>query len=228
MKIPVLQVLRGLLYFLGLPAVLLLAGGDARWWQAWAYVADLLLVTLVSRFLVAKIHPDLIAERAGYDSRAGTKAWDRILGPLVAAWIPLGYFIIAGLDHRFSWSPPLPVWVFLPGLFLTLLGSGIAAWALVENRFFSGVVRIQQDRGHTVVDTGPYRFLRHPGYAGAALAAISFPLFVNSLWAYLPVAVYLAVLVLRTSKEDRVLLSELPGYTSYARRTPFRLVPGIW
>jgi protein-S-isoprenylcysteine O-methyltransferase Ste14 len=98
----------------------------------------------------------------------------------------------------------------------------------MENRFFSGVVRIQVDRGHHVVTSGPYRWVRHPGYAGALLDYWLTPIFLDSLWTFIPVAALTVVLVVRTALEDRALQDELPGYREYVRETRFRLLPGIW
>lgn len=114
------------------------------------------------------------------------------------------------------------------GLGLTFLGYGISAWALLENRFFSRVVRIQVERNHVVCDTGPYRFIRHPGYAGNLLGLVGLALGLASLWTLLPAVLALVVTLVRTSLEDQALQNELPGYREYARRTRFRLFPGIY
>lgn len=222
------QVIRGLLYFFGIPAILLLTSGDIRWWQAWVYIGISYLAVIISRVLVARKNPDLIAERAGFDGKQDTKQWDKLLSPLSALWIPILYFITAGLDRRWQWSPAIPLWVTLAALVIALAGFAFSTWAMVENKFFSAVVRIQQDRGHRVVDSGPYRVVRHPGYAGGLLVATMFPLITNALWAFIPVGLYLVALVVRTSLEDRTLIAELPGYLEYTEKTRQRLLPGIW
>jgi protein-S-isoprenylcysteine O-methyltransferase Ste14 len=114
------------------------------------------------------------------------------------------------------------------GIFLIALGYAFAVWALVENRFFSGVVRIQKDRGHVVCDSGPYRIVRHPGYAGNILPLLGIVLALSSLWTLIPAAVALIIVVIRTGLEDRTLQEELPGYQEYARRVRYRLFPGIY
>jgi protein-S-isoprenylcysteine O-methyltransferase Ste14 len=116
----------------------------------------------------------------------------------------------------------------LIGLLLVALGYAIATWAMLSNRFFSGVVRVQTERGHEVVDSGPYRFVRHPGYAGSLLAGIGFPLALSSMWAWLPLLLVLVVTVVRTRLEDETLRQELPGYDAFSARTRFRLLPGVW
>jgi protein-S-isoprenylcysteine O-methyltransferase Ste14 len=101
-------------------------------------------------------------------------------------------------------------------------------WALVENRFFTSLVRIQTERGHEVCDGGPYRFVRHPGYAGNLLAVLGIPLVLDSLWTFVAAGVALVISLVRTALEDRTLLEKLPGYREYARRVPHRLFPGLW
>jgi len=156
------------------------------------------------------------------------KAWDKVLGPLMALSVSFPLVIVAGLDHRFGWSPALPLWLVLSGFILVALGYAFAAWALAENRFFSSLVRIQVDRGHMVCDTGPYRFVRHPGYAGNLLALPGIVLALNSMWTLIPAAVALIITVIRTALEDRTLHEELPGYRDYALRIRYRLIPGIY
>jgi protein-S-isoprenylcysteine O-methyltransferase Ste14 len=136
--------------------------------------------------------------------------------------------ILAGLDHRYGWSPAFPTWVSILGLFLIAAGYAFGAWALAENRFFSSVVRIQADRGHVVCDSGPYRIVRHPGYAGNGLPMPGMVLAFSSLWTILPAAAALIIIVIRTALEDRTLQEELPGYGDYARRVRYRLVPWIY
>ena len=132
------------------------------------------------------------------------------------------------MEARLVWPPSLALWVSVLSLSLFVAGYVLGAYALLENRFFSGMVRIQAERSHQVVSTGPYRWMRHPGYAGALLAYFVTPLLLDSNWAFLP-AIFLAVcLVIRTHLEDRTLQEELPGYREYAGRVRYRLLPGIW
>jgi protein-S-isoprenylcysteine O-methyltransferase Ste14 len=136
--------------------------------------------------------------------------------------------IVAGLDHRFGWSPLFPTWLNILGIVLIAFGYAIAVWALAENRFFSGVVRIQTERGHVVCDSGPYRIVRHPGYAGNILPLPGIVLALSSAWTLIPVAVALIIAMIRTELEDRTLQEELPGYREYSQRVRYRLFPGIY
>jgi protein-S-isoprenylcysteine O-methyltransferase Ste14 len=136
--------------------------------------------------------------------------------------------IVAGLDHRYNWSPEFPLWLNVMGFILISLGYAFAAWALAENRFFSSVVRIQTERGHVVCDTGPYRFVRHPGYAGNIPPLFGIVLALGSVWTLIPAAVASIITVIRTLLEDQTLQDELPGYRDYARRVRYRLIPGIY
>ena len=109
-----------------------------------------------------------------------------------------------------------------------MLGYAFSSWALIVNRFFSGTVRIQTERGHHVVTDGPYRIIRHPGYAGSLLGYVFIPILLDSLWAFIPAVLLIIVMFIRTASEDSTLQTELPGYAEYAEKTRYRLIPGIW
>lgn len=216
------------LVYLFIPAILWLCAGTLRWWQGWVFTLLIFAAGIGGRLLAEGRHPGLLAERTDKLSRQDIKSWDRLLAPLMAFTIGFPMVIVAGLDHRFGWTASFPVWLNFLGLLLVALGYGFGVWALVENRYFSGVVRIQSERGHTVCDSGPYRILRHPGYAGNALALLGIVLGLNSLWTLIPAGVALIIIVLRTALEDRTLQAELPGYSEYAGRVRYWLLPGVW
>jgi protein-S-isoprenylcysteine O-methyltransferase Ste14 len=213
-------------YFL-IPLVLLLCGGDFGWWQAWVYSLLFVAAAIGGRIWAEQRHPGLLAERQNIEKIQSAKAWDKVLAPLMALSLVFPMVIVAGLDHRFGWSPVFPLWLIVLGFILISLGYAFAVWAFVENRFFSSVVRIQADRGHVVCDSGPYRIVRHPGYAGYILPLLGIVLALGSLWTLIPAAVALVIAVIRTALEDRTLQEELPGYQEYARRVRYRLFPGI-
>ena len=214
--------------YLLIPLVLLVCGGDFGWWQAWGYSLLIVAAGPGGRIWAERRHPGLLAERQNMEKIQSAKAWDKVLAPLMALSLSFPLVIVAGLDHRFGWSPIFPLWLIVLGFLLISLGYAFAAWALAENRFFSSVVRIQTDRGHVVCDSGPYRIVRHPGYAGNMLALPGIVLALSSLWTLIPVAVALIIAVIRTVLEDQTLQNELPGYRDYSRRVRYRLIPGIY
>lgn len=214
--------------YLSIPLVLLVCGGDFGWWQAWLYSLLIVAAGMGGRIWAERRHPGLTAERQNTEKIRSAKAWDKVLAPLMAVSLSFPLVIVAGLDHRFGWSPLFPIWLNFLGLVLIALGYTFATWALAENRFFSTTVRIQTDRGHVVCDSGPYRIVRHPGYAGNLLSLPGIVLALGSLWTLIPAVVALIIAVIRTALEDRTLQEELPGYREYARRVRYRLIPGIY
>jgi len=200
------------------------------WWQACVFSLLLVVAGIGGRMWAEQRHPGLMAERdrAMFEDAADVKSWDRVLAPLMAVSLVFPPVIVAGLDHRFGWSPVFPIWLNIIGLIVTAFGYVVAVWALAENRFFSSTVRIQRDRGHVVCHSGPYRVVRHPGYAGNILPLPGVVLALSSVWTLIPAAVALVITVIRTTLEDRTLQEELLGYREYARRVRYRLVPGVY
>lgn len=217
-----------IMYTLLFPAVIFLAAGTLRWTNGWWYYGLSVGATIISRLIVARVNPDQLRERGTSMSAENTASWDRTLSMLVGLVIPTITLVVIGLDHRWSWSPAVASWAPTIGVLLLVLGYTLATWAFVVNQFFSGVVRIQADRGHFVISAGPYGFVRHPGYLGGLISIIATPIMLGTLWGLVPVAVYIVVLVMRTALEDRTLQEELPGYREYSQRTRYRLLPGVW
>jgi protein-S-isoprenylcysteine O-methyltransferase Ste14 len=222
------QWIRSIIFYLLIPLILLVCGGDFGWWQAWIYSLLIFAAGIGGRVWAERRHPGLMAERLNFENAPGVKPWDKVLAPLMAISVVFPLIIVAGLDHRYGWSPVFPLWLNMLGLVLIGLGYAFGAWALAENRFFSAVVRIQTDRGHVVCDSGPYRIVRHPGYAGNILPLLGIVLALSSGWTLIPAAAALIITVIRTVLEDRALQEELPGYKDYARRVRYRLFPGIY
>lgn len=222
------QWIRLVAVYLLIPLILLVCGGDFDWWQAWVY--SLLIVTagIGGRLWAEQRHPGLTAERQNIEIIKEAKAWDKVLAPLMAVSISYPMVIIAGLDHRYHWSPEFSLGLSAIGFILIAFGYAFAVWSLVENRFFFSVVTIQTDRGHAVCDSGPYRFVRHPGYAGNIVALFGIVLALGSLWALIPAMVAFIISVIRTQLEDQALQEELPGYCDYAQRVRYRLMVGIY
>ncbi|QOP41321.1 methyltransferase family protein [Sulfurimonas marina] len=214
--------------YLLVPLILLVCGWDLYWWQAWVYLVLIVTAGIVSRILAEQRHPGILIERSKYFKASDVKPWDKLLGTLMALSISFPLAIVAGLDHRFSFSSPFPIWVNLLGFVLIAFGYAFASWALIENRFFSTFVRIQKDREHKVCKSGPYKIVRHPGYAGNLLALPGIVLALNSLWTLIPVLIALIITVIRTELEDKTLQKELQGYKEYVQQVRYKLFPGIY
>ena len=216
-----------LFFIVFVPFLPLLISRRWDWWEAWVYAIICILGFAVSRVLAARRSPGLLAERAKFLRQEDAKPWDKILSPLVGlggGLIPL----VAGLNALLDGSPTFSLPVKILALIILLAGYLLASYALVENRFFSGMVRIQAERGHQVISSGPYRWMRHPGYAGALLSYLGTPFFLDSKWALLPVVFLTVVLIIRTNLEDKTLRDELECYQDYTRRVRYRLLPGVW
>ena len=222
------QWIRLIMTYLLIPLVLWVCGWDFGWWQAWVFSLLIVVAGIAGRIWAERRHPGLLAERAKFENTPGVKPWDKVLAPLMGISVSFPLTIVAGLDHRFGWSPVFPTWLNILGFILIGIGYTFAVWALAENRFFSSMVRIQTDRGHVVCDSGPYRIVRHPGYAGNILPLLGIVLALGSVWTLIPAVVALIIVVIRTALEDRTLQEELPGYQDYARRVRYRLIPWIY
>jgi len=170
-------------------------------------------------------HKEVVEKRS--KGAQGGKTWDRWLTQLTM--IPaLGTLVVAGLDQRWIWTAPLPVWVRLLGGLGFIAGYILLLWAMLNNPFFSQVVRIQEERGHKAVSAGPYHFMRHPGYLGMATSLLGAVFLLDTLWGLVSFSCYMVLLITRTTLEDRTLQAELPGYAEYASHTRYRLIPGVW
>ena len=222
-------ILRALIIMLILPAVILFAAaGRLDWPMAWVYIIVSTVLAIASRLIVLWKHPDLIAERAHAMDKADSKSWDKTLVSLVAVVGPMMMLLVAGLDKRNGWSPKISLGVQVAAMVVVTAGFLFGVWAMAVNRFYSATVRIQKDRGHVVVSSGPYRYVRHPSYAAAIIADFAIPLALGSLWTLLVSAVVVALIVIRTALEDKTLQEELDGYKEYAARVRYRLLPGVW
>ena len=209
------------------PLVPMIISGVWNWWEAWVYALLHILGFVASRVLASRRHPDILEERSRSMGLQDAKSWDKKLAPLMALG-PLLTLIVIGFDKQQGWTTPFAFNAKIASLIVMVLGYVFGTWALVENKFFSGVVRIQTDRGHHVVSTGPYRIMRHPGYAGALWMYLATPILLDSLWAFIPTILLVGVTFIRTSLEDRTLQEELPGYKEFTNQTRYRLIPGIW
>lgn len=192
--------------------------------MAWAVLA-VYAAPKVATFIF--VNPELIKERA--TPGQGVDRVDKVLATLGYLGLYPGTFVVAGLDAvRFGPAIPIPPSIQVMALLVFALGYGFAFWAVRSNPFFSTFVRIQDDRGHSVVSSGAYALVRHPGYAGVLLSHLTLPVALGSIWAFVPAAVGTVFFVMRTSREDRTLRDHLVGYREYQARVRWRLLPGFW
>jgi protein-S-isoprenylcysteine O-methyltransferase Ste14 len=209
--------------------LLFLAAGTVAWWRAWVLLAVLLLVRAAGALAVYRVNPDLLRERARLPIHTDQLRADRVLLLGVLATGFLGLPMLAGLDV-FRWHllrAPAPA-IAGVGLLLFALGWSIKHLALRANAFAVSVVRLQSERAHTVIDSGPYSVVRHPFYAADPLILVGLSLWLGSFIAAFVAVVPICLMVMRLRLEEDFLRRELPGYTAYADRVRSRLIPGIW
>ena len=205
--------------------ILLACAGDLRWRGAWVYTAANVVILFGNAIYVLPRNPEVIAERGKVHE--GTRTFDKVLIGISTLFY-LALLVVAALDAgRFRWAP-LAEWWAIPGFALLVLGSIPVTGAMAVNRNLETTVRIQTDRGHAVATTGPYRWVRHPMYAGMLLFYPAGALLLGSGAAFIPLVPLLAAAVVRTALEDRTLQRDLPGYAEYAKQTRWRLVPWVW
>ncbi len=223
-------VLRAFLQAVILPLILspflFLPAGTLNWPMGWALLGAYVVGIFGTTLLNIWREPELARER--FTPKGKPERWDPLLTNLAKILSFVVMFPVAGVDHRFNWSPRLEWWIPVAGLLLFLLAYVVIGWAMAANKFFSAVVRIQEERGHATVMSGPYRWVRHPGYTAMIVQFLSAPIALGSLWALIPGGIAAVVYFIRAALEDRTLQRDLPGYRGYAQQVRYRLIPGIW
>jgi protein-S-isoprenylcysteine O-methyltransferase Ste14 len=204
--------------------LLFVPAGTLNWPLAWWFMAAFVICTLIAVAIIWRLNPEIFVARSRI--QPGTKSWDYIFITLAIGGFAL-VLPVAALDFRFGWSS-VPWWVISLGYLLFLLSYAGSIWPVAVNRHFEPGVRIQTDRGQTVIDTGPYAIVRHPGYISGSLLAWGMALMLASWWALIPALVATLALAVRTTFEERTLRAELAGYTEYTQRVKYRWVPGVW
>lgn len=219
------RILRALAGVFAWGAILFLAAGRLHWTRAWSYLALYTGCLVITEVVVSAKNIAILKERS--KRHVNTQKFDKFILPLIV----LTFFVfplVAGLDAgRFGWSH-IGWGAFVAALPIYLLGCLLVAWTMIVNPYLEMSVRIQQERGHRVVNCGPYGMVRHPMYAGVILQSLAVPLMLGSLWSYVPVAATVSLFAIRTALEDLVLRKGLPGYEEYSKHTRYRLIPGLW
>lgn len=207
-------------------ALLFVLAGTLHWTAGWVYLGMNAVTQLLSAVVLIPRQAGMLAERSKV--REGTKGWDRILAPAIMIVGTLAVLVTAALDARFEWSQPLPAGLRGVGIVLAFASQLFVLWAMASNPFFAATVRIQTERGHKVTNSGPYQYVRHPGYAGSLVYTVMIPLVLCSWWTFIPAFLTIALIIVRTGLEDQTLQAELPGYKEFAGRVRYRLIPAVW
>ena len=217
------MIVRALLAPVLMIGLLFLVAGRWDYWQAWVYFTVNMVIMILMGTLLTK-NAELVEERL--NPKEGMMGWDKFYFGVTTPLYVLA-LIVAGLDARFGWSN-IPLGLYWASVAIYLLGQAIFLWARYTNNYFSSVVRIQTDRGHTVCKAGPYKYVRHPGYVGGFLFMITVGLVLGSWWASIPQVIAALLIIWRTAREDKTLQAELPGYKAFTSETKYRLLPGVW
>jgi len=195
--------------------------------RPWTFFGASFMHYAISTAVQYKLNPELLVQRLKR-KREGSKLWDEILMRVSNLTVLVAIPTMAGLDiGRFHWSA-LDVQFAVLGFVFFIVSTILINWAMAVNPHFEPTVRIQKDRGHKVISSGPYKIVRHPGYLAGILYTLSIPLIIGSVFTFIPVGIYVILFIIRTSLEDRTLHEELEGYSEYARQVRHKLFPGIW
>jgi len=212
---------------IGVLAVFLFASaGTLDWPAAWGFLAEMGALSLAVGLWLARHDPGLLAERLGSPFQRAQKTWDKVFMAAVMV-LYFGWLILMGLDARWGVSR-VPIWLQAVGALDVALSNYVVFLTFRENSYAAPVVKIQRERGHRVVSTGPYAYVRHPMYAGGLLMFVGMPLQLGSWLGLAGVALLGPLLAVRIFMEERTLAAELEGYRDYAERVRWRLIPRVW
>ena len=207
-------------------AILFISAGTLAWVNAWIYVGLVSIYWVTSTVVLARVNPEMLNER-GSVVKKGTTAFEKAWVALVPI-LTFGNLVIMGFDAvRFQWSF-MPFWLTFIGIFMFIVVSPLALWAMTVNKFFEWTARIQDDRQQYVCTSGPYKIMRHPGYVGLIVSILAYPFMLGSWWGFVLSGILAILIVIRTTQEDSMLQNELPGYKGYANQVKYRLIPLIW
>lgn len=208
---------------------LLWPAGTVNWWEAWVVIGLWTVYGLVMTVYLSRYDPVLLAERLKLlPIQKDQKVWDKLMMSLFTV-AGIALYIVPGFDViRYEWSAPLPVWMVIIAMVIHLPCFWFLWWVMRENTYLSQVVKIDDERGHKVITTGPYALVRHPMYIAVIVLLFATPVALGSRYSLIIVLFLTVLLIIRTYFEDRTLHTELAGYPEYAKQTRFRLIPGIW
>jgi len=211
--------------FIGL-AVLFISAGTLAWINAWIYVGMASIYWVISTVVLARVNPEMLNAR-GSVVKEGTKGFERIW-IVIYPTLTFVNLVVMGFDAvRFQWSS-MPFWLAILGIIILIPACVIGTWSMAVNKFFEWTARIQDDRQQYVCTTGPYKIIRHPGYAGAIVSILAYPFILGSWWGLVLSGILTIMIIIRTKLEDRMLQKELPDYTDYAKQVKYRLIPHVW
>jgi len=206
--------------------ILFTSSGRLDWVMAWAYLGMYVGYVAILALIVLPKNPGLLAERTKLN-KEDAKTWDKPISDILSVGI-FAILLVAGLDMRFGWSLEIPLVIKTTALAATAMGYLVIGWAMASNKFFARSVCIQRGKSHTVATSGPYRFVRHPGYVGTIISSLALSPALGSLWGLCLGGPLAVLVVIRTVLEDKTLHNELNGYKEYAQSVRYRLLPGVW
>ncbi|HEY1637141.1 MAG TPA: isoprenylcysteine carboxylmethyltransferase family protein [Rhizomicrobium sp.] len=215
-----------MIWIAGMGALLFVPAGTWRWPAAWVFLTAMVLIGLVSGLWLARTDPELFAERMRLTARDEQPAADKVF-VLVLVAVFLGWFLLIGIDHRLHGSE-FSRGLQALGLAIQLASTFLVLWVMRVNSFAAPLVKVQSERGHHVISSGPYAWVRHPMYTGAIVFFLGIPLLLGSLWGLIAVALLAVMFAVRVSIEERTLRDGLEGYSAYTSQVRYRLLPGIW
>ena len=227
-QVPLSKLVGSIIYLSFFPVILFFFAGDWRWIEGWIFSVIFCALSFVTLIYLYFKDPALLKERFGSPVQKGQKPWDRVLLSLFFLEFLVWYAIMPLDARRFGWSPAFPFWLRSVGAVLLVGASVIIFEALNENTFAAPVVKMQKERGQTVISTGLYGIVRHPMYAGATLLFISAPLLLNSLYGLAIGFVLILTIAIRSIGEEAMLKQELDGYSDYMSKVRWRLIPFIF
>ena len=202
--------------------ILFVSAWSLSWTWAWIFITTGAIILIINLIVL----PSEVIEERGR-KKENVKKWDKILTTINI--LPMiGIYVLSGLDYRLHWSIDLHISIHIIGIVLFFFGSILFTWSMVSNKFFSTMVRIQEEREHKVATEGPYKYVRHPGYVGFILMFLVTPIVLGSLYGLIMSGIVTIIVIIRTALEDKTLNIELKGYKEYSKNVKYKLIPFMW